>query len=111
MDTKNIPVFTTSRPGFMASTEDRNQEFIDEFTGDRTLADKAKGISVYIDGELEDILGYDVPIWLSGDITGDDQTVYVWNVEGNTRYTAKLTWGHSETFSSHGYIRLPRKEL
>jgi hypothetical protein len=103
----NIPVFTTSKPGFMASTENRNQEFIDEHTADRTLADKAKGMSLYFDGPLQDILGYDIPIWLSGDITGDTQTVHVWNVEGTIMYKAEITYGHKGILGAHVYIRLP----
>jgi hypothetical protein len=107
----STPVFTTSRPGLMASTEDRNQEFIDQMTGIRKLADKAKGASIYIDGDLEDVLGYDIPIWLSGNITGDNQDVYIWNVPGTIMYLAEITWGHKGTFGEHTYIRFKEEHL
>jgi len=102
-----IPVFTTSLPGFMGSTEDRNVPFINKHTKARKLDESVIGISTYIDGELEDILGYDIPIWLSGNITGDTQTVYVWNVAGTIMYKAELTYGHEGTIHKHAYIRLP----
>jgi hypothetical protein len=101
------PIFTTSKPGFMASTEDRNQEFIDQHTHPRTLNDKAKGISIYFHGELEHILGFDIPIWLSGTISGHSETVYVWNVEGTIMYRAYLTWDHHSKIGRAGYIQLP----
>lgn len=104
---KNIPVFTTSRPGFMGSTDDRNTPFINAHLKSKKLAESAIGISTYFDGELEDILGYDIPIWLSGNITGDRQLVYVWNVAGTIMYLAELTYGHEGAIGKHAYIRLP----
>lgn len=112
----NIPVFTTSHPGFMGSTEARNHEFIEKHSGPKSLAPQCHNIPVYIDGELEDLLGFDMPIWLSGDITGETQKCYVWNVDGTQRYEAEITWDWVinanqlvSRWDSRGYIRL-RKE-
>ena len=99
------PVFTTSRPGAFADTSDRNQEFIDSMDGPRKLFTKNL-YNVYIDGELENIVGYDIPIWLSGTITGETQDCTVYSVDGTESYEAEITYGHS---TGHTYIRL--KEL
>jgi len=105
------PIFTTSHSGFMGSTEDANHEFIEKHSGPKSLADRCKGISCYIDGDLEDLLGYDIPIWLSGDITGETQKCYVWNVDATKRYEAEITWHWAESaWDSKGYIRFPAGE-
>ena len=102
-----IPIFTTSHPGFMGSTELRNHEFIKTHAGPKSLATQCERIPVYIDGPLEKLLGFDVPIWLSGDITGETQKCYVWNVDGTQRYEAEITWRWIGPWDSRGYIRLP----
>jgi hypothetical protein len=106
----NTPVFTTSHPGFMASTENANREFIEKHRGETSLASKCEGVPVYIDGGLEDTLGYDIPIWLSGDITGETQKCYVWNVDGSERFEAVLIWDWVGPWDSRGYIRFPEEE-
>ena len=96
------PVFTTSRPGFMASTSDCNQEFIDKMQGEKRILHTDVIYQIYIDGELQDILGYDIPIFLSGTITGERQDCIVWNVEGTESHEAEITYDHG----GHTYIRL-----
>ena len=100
------PVFTTSRSGFMASTEDCNQEFIDRMSGEKRLVGFAGQplCGVYIDGTLEDLVGYDIPIWLSGEIHNvPQQKCVVWSVEGTQSWDALLTMGE------HQYITLPEE--
>lgn len=103
-------VFTTSNPGFMCDTSDRNQEFIDQLDGPRKLTGfDGKTAEVYIDGQLENDVGFDIPIWISGEIvnTTDPQSCVVWSVDGSVKYCAVLTFGH-KTYNPNavrGYIR------
>jgi len=110
------PVFTTSKPGFMGSTEDYNKKFVDKFKDSEkkiferqqiqasvltkdgfVLKDIPKTMSVYFDGELENILGYDIPIFLEGIIENVPmQDVTVWNVEGTESYDAVLVLKEQE---------------
>ena len=103
----DTPVFTTSRSGAFCDTSDRNDEFIEKMSGKKKLPDNISHLpSIYIDGELEDIVGYDIPIWLSGHITGKRQDVIVWDVEGKNSYPAEITYGHKSDIGVHTYIRL-----
>jgi hypothetical protein len=103
-----IPVFTTSRPGMFCDTSDRNKKFIEQMSGEKKLF--CENLNLYIDGQLEDILGFDIPIWLSGEITGETQQCEVWDVEGKNMYNAEITYGHEGGFGPHVYIRLKNKE-
>lgn len=95
------PVFTTSRPGFMCDTSNCNEDFIKAMCGEKHILHTKTMYNLYIDGELQDILGYDIPIFLSGTITGKTQDCTVWNVEGTKSYKAEITYGHN----GHTYIR------
>ena len=103
------PVFTTSRPGMFCDTSDRNDKFIEQMSGKKKLfCENLKGL--YIDGELQDILGFDIPIWLSGEITGETQPCEVWDVEGKSMWNAEITYGHGDKHSPHVYIRMKKHE-
>ena len=103
-------VFTTSNPGPMCDTSDRNQEFIDKLVGPRKLTGfDGKTVEVYIDGQLENDVGFDIPIWLSGEIKNitESQPCVVWSVDGSVKFCAVLTFGH-KTHNPNGvcgYIR------
>jgi hypothetical protein len=88
------PVFTTSHPGFMGDTSDRNDEFIEKMQGETAMEGfpKKGRTSIYIDGTLESNVGFDIPIWLSGTIRCvRRQECQVWNVEGDVCYEAVIT--------------------
>ena len=104
------PVFTTSYPGPMCDTSDANDTFIKmmQTTGVRKILHTTSMKRVYIDGILETLLGYDIPIFLDGTITGETQDCIVWNVEGTIAYAAEITYNHymfSED-NPHTFIRM-----
>ena len=103
------PVFTTSRPGMFCDTSDRNMKFIEQMTGTKKLFCESLR-DLYIDGELEHILGFDIPIWLSGEITGETQDCQVWDVEGRNMWNAEITYGHGDKHSPHVYIRMKARK-
>jgi hypothetical protein len=103
-------VFTTSYPGFMCDTSNCNQELIDKLEGPRKLTGfDGKRCEIYIDGQLERDIGFDIPIWISGEIryTTDAQPCTVWSVDGSVKYGALLTFGHKThtPLRVRGYIR------
>jgi hypothetical protein len=110
------PVFTVSEPGFMGSSEARNHLFIKRMSGGRRMVidprDTAR-FTVYYHGELETLLGYDIPIWLSGRIRvqEDSQKCYVWNYSGTKRVDAVMVtaWNNREN-QWLCYICFPNEE-
>lgn len=89
------PVFTTSFPGFLGSTENNNRDFILKMQGRRRrskyLRKENDQVTLYIHGALEDELGYDIPIWLSGYISEKPiQPCKVWNVRADKCFDAYI---------------------
>ena len=111
MNVINIPEFTTSNPGAFCDTSDGNHSFIAKMraSGKRRIL-SIHLHNLYIDGLLERLVGYDIPIFLRGTITGENhQPCIVWNVEGTVPYLAEITYNHKSEFSdqAHTYIRFP----
>ena len=102
----DTPVFTTSNPGFMCSVSDCNQSFIDMMreAGERKILHTDKMLGCYIDGKLQSLLGFDIPIFLHGTITGETQDCIVWNVDGDVAYAAEISYNHPP--HDHTYIRI-----
>lgn len=65
-----LPVFTTSEPGCLGTHGITNDEFIAKMKGPKNMDsfNQEKRVILYIHGLLEDRVGYDIPIWLSGGI-------------------------------------------
>jgi len=93
-----IPTFTTSNPGFLCDTTDRNNAFIEKMSGTKVIEHRRVITDCYLDGELERILGFDIPIFLSGTITGKPQDAIVWNVEGTVAYAATIEYKGRYTY-------------
>ena len=99
------PEFTTSNPGPFGDTSDCNQEFIDKHRGEcRVLG--ADVLVLYIHGALENKVGFDIPIWLSGtiNVAWRVQDCVVYSVSGEEKYDAKLVLS-----GRRGYIVLPEE--
>lgn len=97
-----IPVFTTTEPGFMGPGE-RNEEFIQAMQGQRRMIGfpVKRYLQLYIHGNLEREVGFDIPVWLSGDITTEArQPCQVWDLFGEKLYRATicLREGHPRHF-------------
>lgn len=106
----NVPVFTTSTPSFMGTRGDTNEKFIEDNTGKRVCFHKPgakKWFSLYIDGQLEEELGYDIPIFLKGEIVNVPvQRCEVWDVAGKTPYAAFIVLGEFK-YCFYGLIVMP----
>jgi hypothetical protein len=99
MDT-NIPVFTVKEPCFMMGVFDEeshiNEDFFAQFADlEKKFLNRPSPetfISAYLDGELEDWLGFDIPVWLAGtwDLAQDIHDCQVWNYEGTECRDAKI---------------------
>lgn len=93
-----VPEFTTSNPGFMGSTEDHNRAFVESKKGPRSLFTKNKQITIYLHGETESRVGFDIPIFLSGDIVEcPQQPVIVWMPDGSDSFDAVLVMEERRT--------------
>lgn len=105
------PYFTTSHPGFLGACGEVNEKFMKKMWGSRKMIgyDRDDRITLYIHGNLESQLGYDIPIWLSGTITtAPQQKCKVWDVDGFAEFDAYilLRWNQYER-RWLGYIVLP----
>jgi hypothetical protein len=80
---RNMPLFSTTEPGFMGSAG--SDVFHLHLEGETSIffPHGVKFIKMYFDGETSDIMGYDIPHLLSGAITGvDGQECEVIDPEG-----------------------------
>lgn len=64
-----IPLLSTSEPSFMGALGDVYHMHLAD---DKSVYESDKRVVVYIDGDLQDEMGYDVPYLLSGHMTGVD---------------------------------------
>lgn len=69
------PVFAAYEPAFLGLVERINLSESDRTTyeGVKELRGDTKRITLYFDGELESLMGFDIPAWLSGIITLADE--------------------------------------
>ncbi len=92
----NSLIFTTSHPGAFGSTEDYNEEFVKRWNNYPKaivgVESKTGLATLYIHGELERKVGFDIPIWLAGnlDVRKEVQDCEVYDVSGKTKYAAKI---------------------
>ena len=97
---ENIPVFTVKEPCFMMGVFDEeshiNEDFFAQFEHlEKKFLNRPNEdtfISAYLDGELEDWLKFDIPVWLAGvwDLAKDIHDCKVWNYEGTECRDAKI---------------------
>ncbi len=105
-----IPEFTTSSPGFMGSTEDHDLAFVKSKRGKRSiLIPDDKHFALYLHGKVQDRVGFDIPIFLRGDIVKcAQQPVIVWMPDGSDSFDAVMVLEERE-HRWYGLIVLPEE--
>lgn len=101
---------TTSGPGFMGSTENRDHDFVEEMRKDNEVYTYAN-TSMYFHNQLEYDLGFDIPIALKGHLLNtDQQTCYVYNPTDNNKLIEKETVIVRVNNNAPGCIRIGDQE-
>ena len=95
-----LPIFTTTEPAALGTHGKRNEEFVQKMLGLKHMEGfthsegKRKPVILYIHGQLQDNVGYDVPLWLSGVLVNKThQRVRLYHPNGRRGWDA---WLHIE---------------